>query len=206
MKSKIPIIVVAVMAILMGLYPLIYLSLDENVGFLSSKSVEVLGSNIWMTCFYFHIIFGGISLLTGWSQFIPKWRNKYLKTHRKLGLVYLASVTLGGISGFYMALFANGGLVSSLGFGSLAFLWLFFTLKAYLGIINRDIDSHQQWMLRSYALTFAAVTLRLWLPALTAFGLEFLLAYKIISWLSWVPNLIFIEWVIRRLQVKPGYN
>ncbi|MEQ8879328.1 MAG: DUF2306 domain-containing protein, partial [Cyclobacteriaceae bacterium] len=70
----------------------------------------------------------------------------------------------------------------------------------------KKIEEHQRWMLRSYALTFAAVTLRLWLPALTGLGIAFIVAYKIISWLSWVPNLLVVEWLINRTGTKPGYN
>ena len=52
-------------------------------------------------------------------------------------------------------------------------------------------------MTRSYALTFAAVTLRLWLPELAAI-FPFEAAYQTVSWLAWVPNLLIVEWRIRR--------
>ena len=200
-------VVVAFFAILVGLYPLIYFNLDQSVGFLSSKLDEILESTVWITAFYCHIIFGGFSILVGWSQFIPKWRKRYMRLHRRMGVFYLTSVTISGVCGLYIAFFANGGLVSSLGFGMLAVLWLVTTWKAYQSIVNKNIESHQRWMMRSYALTFAAVTLRLWLPLLTGFGMEFLDAYRIISWLSWVPNLLLIEYVIKKgFQVKPGFS
>ena len=54
-------------------------------------------------------------------------------------------------------------------------------------------------MLRSYGLIFAAVTLRIWLPLLIiAHEGQFLPAYRWVAWVSWVPNLLFVEWVIRR--------
>jgi hypothetical protein len=54
-------------------------------------------------------------------------------------------------------------------------------------------------MLRSYALIFAAVTLRIWLPLLImAYGGQFLPAYRWVAWISWVPNALFAEWTIRR--------
>ena len=53
-------------------------------------------------------------------------------------------------------------------------------------------------MLRSYALVFAAVTLRIELPLLTmAFG-DFTPAYQVVAWLCWVPNALWAEWYIRR--------
>jgi len=52
-------------------------------------------------------------------------------------------------------------------------------------------------MIRSYALLFAAVTLRIELPLLImAFG-EFTPAYQVVSWLCWVPNALWAERYIR---------
>lgn len=48
-------------------------------------------------------------------------------------------------------------------------------------------------MIRNYSLTFAAVTLRLWLPALSVAGYSFNDSYMAVAWLSWVPNLIVAE-------------
>lgn len=53
-------------------------------------------------------------------------------------------------------------------------------------------------MVRNFALTFAAVTLRLWLPASVVSGVPFELAYAIVAWLCWVPNLAVAEWMLDR--------
>ena len=72
------------LALAIGLYPIIYLIVDmKSNGLLESKGQELLGSTLYNIGFYMHIYFGGLALLTGWSQFSKKWRNKYLKTHRK---------------------------------------------------------------------------------------------------------------------------
>ena len=192
------------LALAIGLYPIIYLIVDmKSNGLLESIGQELLGSTLYNIGFYMHIYFGGLALLTGWSQFSKKWRNKYLKTHRTLGKIYVVSVLLSGISGFYIALYANGGLTAKLGFGILAILWLLSTVKAHLTIRNKKVTEHQKWMIRSYALCFAAVTLRIWLPLLPMIlQIDFDSAYIIISWLCWVPNLIFAEFLIRRLNLK----
>jgi hypothetical protein len=73
-------------------------------------------------------------------------------------------------------------------------------LKAWLFIYQKDIPSHEKWMIFSFAACFAAVTLRLWLPALTtAFKGDFLTAYRIVAWLCWMPNMLFAVWRVRRL-------
>ena len=80
----------------------------------------------------------------------------------------------------------------------LATLWLLATGTAYRHIRAGDRVSHRRWMIRSYALTFAAVTLRIYLPLSLAFGLPFGPAYQTIAWLCWVPNLVVAEWIILR--------
>ena len=94
---------------------------------------------------------------------------------------------------------AQGGLPAHVGFGLLAVLWLLATGQAYRSIRAGDQGAHRRWMTRSYALTFAAVTLRIYLPVSLAVGVPFEPAYQTIVWLCWVPNLVIAEWLILRL-------
>ncbi len=196
------IIILAFFAIGIGFYPLIYFLVDmSEQGLLSQKSADLLSSSIWNVAFYMHISFGGLSLLTGWSQFSEKIRTRYIGFHRVMGFTYLLAVALSGIAGGYLALYANGGLISNFGFGFLALGWLFTTSIAYREISHGRINAHQEWMIRSYALTFAAVTLRVWLPLLQGvFHLDFVDAYRMVAWLCWVPNVIFAEFLIQRIH------
>jgi Predicted membrane protein (DUF2306) len=75
---------------------------------------------------------------------------------------------------------------------------------AYWRILHRDIQSHRQWMVRAYALTFAAVTLRLWLVIFQVTGVDFAEGYVAVAWLSWVPNLIVAEWIVNRIRPRQG--
>jgi len=209
MKLKIlPWILFAFSAIAIGLYPLIYYLVDmHGRGLFSGKTKELLDNVIWHTAFYIHITFGGIALLIGWTQFSERLRDRYLGTHRMIGKIYVASVMLSSMAGFYIALFASGGITSTLGFGSLAVLWFFTVTKAYTTILKRDIKEHENWMIRNYALAFAAVTLRIYLPLSTGvLHLDFIAAYRVISWLCWVPNLIIAEMIISRRRDKPAYE
>jgi hypothetical protein len=183
-------------AVGIGLYPLLAVTLNLTEGFISTKQPEVTASLLWQTAFYLHISFGGISLLTGWSQFIKTFRARNLAFHRTLGKIYLISVMISGLCGLYIAFFATGGLISSLGFGGLAMAWLFTSSAAYKSIKAKDIDSHEKWMIRSYALTFAAVTLRIYLPLSIVAGFDFVFAYRIISFMCWVPNMVIAELLI----------
>ena len=57
-------------------------------------------------------------------------------------------------------------------------------------------QTHRAWMYRSYALTLAAVTLRIYLPLAGIAGIGFADSYPAISWMCWVPNLLVVEWFI----------
>ncbi len=195
--------VFAFLAIGVGLYPFLYFLVDMSQGLLGSKSPELLASSLWNTAFRLHIFLGGLSLLTGWSQFNSKLRNKRLRLHRTLGKIYVLSVLISGTAGLYIAFYATGGQVAQWGFGFLAIAWLSTTYMAFTKIKALDIESHQQWMIRSYATAFAAVMLRIYLPFMqSGLGMEFIDAYRIVAWLCWVPNLLVAELIVRRKQIS----
>jgi hypothetical protein len=141
-----------------------------------------------------HISGGALALFTGAFQVNARLRALFLNIHRWLGRVYVLAVTVGGAGGLVMATRSDGGLVTHVGFGLLAVLWLSTTAMGYWWIRHGDQIGHRRWMLRSYALTFAAVTLRIYLPIALTAGLPFIDAYQAISWACWVPNLIVVEW------------
>lgn len=192
----------AILATLIGLYPIIYFLVDRKFGLLNSKSVELLTNTFWNIGFYTHIIFGGIALLTGWTQFSPKMRNRRMALHRKLGKVYVIAVLLSALAGIYIGFFATGGLISSTGFICLGIIWFYTTLKAYLYIKRGEVEKHQKIMVYSYAACFAAVTLRVWLPILTMLYGNFSKAYLVVAWLSWVPNLLVAYLLTRKKAVN----
>lgn len=145
-----------------------------------------------------HIIGAIVALVVGPFQFLPSLRRRWLGIHRWLGRIYLFGIATGGLFGFYMAWLSYGGPVAHTGFALLALLWLYTGAMAYQTIRNKDVQAHRRWMIRNYALTFAAVTLRLWLPILAIGGVEELSAYRTVAWLCWIPNLLIVEWWIQQ--------
>jgi len=195
-RQKLGYLFLAAFAILIGLYPLRFLSLPIENSLLAMKPPDLLNTAWYLPAFYLHISLGGVSLLAGFTQFFSKLRANRPGLHRKLGKLYLLAVGISGLSGLVIAFFANGGLIAALGFGSLAVLWLYTTFRAYTAIRNKQLSVHRRWMIRSYSLCFAAVTLRIYLPLMVAAGLGFIVAYRIIAWLCWVPNLLLAEYLI----------
>jgi uncharacterized membrane protein len=148
---------------------------------------------------YLHAFAASVALLLGPLQFSAGFRSDHARIHRWLGRAYLCiGVLVGGLSALYLAQFAYGGPVAKLGFGVLGLAWLYTGLRAFLAIRSGVVAEHRRWMVRNFALTFAAVMLRLYLPASIALGADFEQAYAVIAWLCWVPNLGFAEWLLSR--------
>ena len=123
-----------------------------------------------------------------------------------MGKIYVGAATLVGVSGLYMAWYAFGGPITQIGFAGLAIGVLYTTITAFTTIRRGDVANHRRWMIRSYALIFAAVTLRLELPLLTMYFGAFTPAYQMVAWVSWVPNLLFAETKLaaeRRARLDP---
>lgn len=148
---------------------------------------------------YTHIFASCVALLFGPWQFSSQLRAQAPRWHRLCGKLYLSiGVLAGGVAGLVMAALAYGGLGSNLGFGILAILWLYTGVRAYLAIRQGDVAAHRRWMIRNFSLTLAAVTLRIYLPVSMVMGWPFEIAYPIISWLCWLPNLLLAEYLFNR--------
>src|SRR5690606_17304137 len=183
------------LSISIGLYPISYLVLTTDHGVLINR--ELYSVPVWRWMFFQHVAMGGIAMLSGFTQFSKKLRARNLKLHRLFGKIYLIAVLLSGVAGFYVALNTYGGVPAQLGFVGLAIGWLVTTSMAYWRIRNKEIDAHERWMIRSYALTWAAVTLLIYLPTFEhGLNMNFNESYQIIAWLCWVPNLIVAEFII----------
>ncbi len=179
-------------AVGVGLYALGFFFVDQ----IGAKELKAHFATIPVIA-YLHIIPGGIALILGAFQFNEGLRRKRPVLHRRMGQFYVAAVALGGIGGVLLAWYATQPPATRLGFGSLGVLWLVSCYFAYTHARARNFDQHRAWMIRCYALTLAAVTLRLQLPILQAgLGLSFFEAYQVVAWFCWVPNLVIAEWLV----------
>ena len=143
---------------------------------------------------YTHVFASVVALTLGPLQFSTRLRQARTQLHRWLGRIYLSvGVLVGGVAGLFMSVFAFGGVVAKLGFACLALCWLFTGLRAFQAIRRGAVQEHRRWVIRNFSLTLAAVTLRIYLPSSMIAGMPFEIAYAIIAWLCWVPNLLVAE-------------
>lgn len=148
-----------------------------------------------------HVAASGVAMLLGAFQFFKPLRRKAPLLHRWTGRVYILACVVGGLAGGVIALSSTAGPIAGWGFFMLAVFWVPFTLMAWVSAMRRDFNAHERWMIRSFALTFAAVTLRIYLPIASIINHGFPLeAYRIIAWAAWVPNLIVAELFIATLR------
>lgn len=175
-----------------------YFSFATNIDFLLTKQ-SILHVDIWRWSFYTHISSCLIVLIIGLLQFSKFILNQTPSLHRALGKIYVLCVlTISAPSGLIMGIYANGGFWAKTSFVLISVGWWLFTFQAYRLIRMQQIEKHIQFMIRSYALTLTALTLRLYVLVFPHF---FILPakemYTLVAWLSWIPNLIIAEIVIR---------
>lgn len=194
--------VMAVLAVAVSLYATIfYLVLPNVLGWPLGWQVHPALQQTFAEHpigLYVHIVPSILALLLGPFQFRADLRQRRPRLHRMIGRVYLFGVFFGGLGGLYMAQFAAGGVASQSGFSLLALLWLASGGMALFQIRRGELQRHQAWMMRNYALTLAAVTLRFYTRLFFLAGMELPDFHAINAWLCWVPNLIIAEWLIRR--------
>lgn len=180
-----------------------YVPIRLNAAFLQIKQdyIHILP---WRIAFFIHVFTSMFALLAGFTQFSDYVLRKYKKWHRVIGKLYVINILfITGPASFIMALLANGGIPSRTAFTILAVLWMYTTGKAWQTAKARQIEAHKAWVMRSYALTLSAITLRSWKWLLIAlFHLRPLDTYMIVAWMGFVPNLLLAEWLIRKNQNK----
>jgi len=176
-----------------------YAGFKTDVGFLLMKQ-DYLSNDVWRAAFYTHVFSSIFTLCAGFTQFSSFVLKQHRKLHTIIGKIYAYDIFFINFpAGMIMAVYANGHLPSKIAFVMLDILWCWFTYRAVVAAKNGDIKAHRANMIRSYALTLSAITLRTWKIILSAcFQLDPLTVYMIDAWMGFVPNLLFAEWLIRK--------
>lgn len=176
-----------------------YIKFKPDTGFLKLKQ-EAVRSGWYLPAFYSHIFASSVILICGFFQF-SKRIAPGSKTHRLLGKIYIYGVLFFAAPGAYvMCFFIGRGTGVFTSFILQNTLWVIFTTWSIFSIRKGDITSHINMGIRSYSLAFAAVTLRfyIWLFHILENGVNIEHSYLFIAVLSWFPNLILVEILIRR--------
>jgi hypothetical protein len=181
----------------------IYIPVQNDVGFLELKQ-RYINVFAWRVAFFTHVFTSILVLIAGFTQFSKKLLRKYPRLHRVFGYIYVIDILMvTGPAGFLMSFYAEGGLSSRIAFTLLSILWISTTVIALYKAIKKDFLSHRIFMIRSFALTLSAISLRFWKVILAEFtDVHPVNRYRIIAWLGWGLNLLIAEWIIWNIRKK----
>jgi hypothetical protein len=185
---------------LLALITMQYIPYNTDIAFLRIKQ-DVINIPFYKEAFFTHVYTAMLVLPAGFTQFSVYIRRNFPLIHKYTGWLYAVIVILlAGPGGFYMGLYANGGIISQVSFCLLACLWIYFTVMAVVKVMQNDIKAHRAFLIRSFALTLSAITLRAWKYLLVfLFHPRPMDVYQIVAWLGWIPNLLIAELIIRKI-------
>lgn len=156
-----------------------------------------------------HVTGGFVALLMGVFQLWTGLNSSAMRAHPWTGRLYLAGVVTGAVGAISLA-FSSVlfGLPWDVALVSLALAWLAITGTAFLCIRRRNLTAHKQWMMRSYILTFAFVTFRIftdYLPYEAWWGITPEDMSNAMIWPVWVLPLLAYEISLqyRNLAARP---
>ncbi len=135
-------------------------------------------------------------LLSGWL------RGAWPAVHRKLGRLYFVALLPALGAGLWLSLMAFGGIWPRVALCGLSLAWGWTAWKAWSAVRLRRMEDHRAWMLRHYALTLAAVSLRVQSALYCGLGADFPSVYGWMAWTSWIPNLLVAECMIRAVPKR----
>ncbi|MQP28704.1 DUF2306 domain-containing protein [Sphingobacterium faecium] len=194
------ILLFAYSCMLMGEITWRYRNFELDASFLQIKQTEITEISWYKYAFYIHVIFAILALPAGFTQFNKTILKTFPGLHKTLGYLYVVVILFfAAPSGFLIGMKANGGLVAQVAFTLLAVSWFYYTLQAVLKAKNGDFKAHKNFMIRSFALTCSALTLRYWKVIVVYFFQPNPMdLYPLIAWLGWIPNLLIAEWIINQ--------
>lgn len=152
-----------------------------------------------------HVGGGAAALVLGIVQVFGLRRRQMPAWHKLLGWLYATSVIISVAGSAAIVAYSFGPPINAVGFGLLGLTWASTTGYGLVCALQGRRVAHRRWMIRSFALTLAAVSLRL---QLGIFGLledmSYNLSYSIVAWSSWLPNLLIAQhFITKRRTPRP---
>ena len=149
-----------------------------------------------------HIVGGIVALLCGPVQLWLGFTDRSVRAHRRLGIIYIVSVAGSSLAGYYLAFHTTFGLTFGAGLAGLATAWIVTTGLAFAAIRRHLYEQHKEWMIRSYVVTTAFVTFRLWFSVLGLIGLGTRAERgAIMAWSCWAVPLLVTEAILQGRKI-----
>ncbi|HEX5000241.1 MAG TPA: DUF2306 domain-containing protein [Terriglobia bacterium] len=145
-----------------------------------------------------HLAAGMVALLVGPFALRLGLARKRMPLHRRLGVVYMVAIGLSSLAALYLSLHTDVSWVFGMGLFSLNLIWITTAGFALVAIRRRQIQQHQEWMIRSYVVTFGFVNFRILVGILTAIGVGTeIQRLEVGSWFCWSVPLVITEVILQ---------
>ncbi|MEL6557378.1 MAG: DUF2306 domain-containing protein [Bacteroidota bacterium] len=159
----------------------------------------------------FHFAAGGIILILGCIQLIEKFRKRFPRLHKAIGLLYIFSSIVAGVGGliFIVTKGTIGGTVMNIGFALYGILMIIAAFMTAKHAFTHNIVQHRNWALRLFALAVGS-----WLYRMD-YGFWFILADgaghtrqfsgpfdQVMAFFFYIPNLLIVEFIIRSKKIQ----
>lgn len=134
----------------------------------------------------FVLIFGAAALYVGWTK-------RHFRWHKWVGYLYLSSGSVNAAAALLASFLAFREPKSLyIATGTIAIFWFVFAAMAWRAAWNRRLDTHREWVIRSYVLTWTFVGCRLatkvdFYPWLGAEGVTAAI------WVNWIVPVLLCE-------------
>ncbi len=167
---------------------------------LGHRPPNILGNTFARPWLKVHVAGAATALLLGPFNFVAAIRRRAPRVHRWVGRIYILGCLVGSAGGLVIAFGSFAGPIATVGFVSLAVSWIVANVQGWRSAMDGRFVDHREWMIRSFAMTFGAVLLRVYLPLSQLLHIPFVDAYRAIAFLAWVPNLMVAEVYLRRTR------
>lgn len=150
---------------------------------------------------YAHMLSGTLMLFGGALNLYVGATRRFFRWHRTIGRVYLVAGAIAAALAIVLALAGKHGkdgtalVLANVGdmgisLAALGAAWLVAASLGWRAARNRRFDSHRDWMIRSYVLTWSFVACRLlgFVPAFASLGNG-----AAAVWLTWIVPLLLCE-------------
>jgi len=130
------------------------------------------------------------------------YRRANLYRHKIIGYVYALAVVIGTCGAIALIVHSASGIASTVAFIYLISMWPTFFFYALNHAIQKRIEDHKRWMIRHYALTWAAVPFRVFPLLIHSFGVDVQIAYATGAWTS----VLFVQVIAEVYLMKMDAN
>lgn len=143
-----------------------------------------------------HAFFAALAMILGAFQFSNRLRARYIKVHRAMGYIYIASVFISCPFAIAVASHLRSPSITAAS-AMQSFGWMFTCAVALYCVRNGNIAQHRRWMIRSYpfAMVFTVARILIPIPPIFRMGLPGIetVVWTCIAMAAFLPSLM-LEW------------